>query len=256
MAVKLAPTRARACRWQSPAAGRWASAAEADGGHEFLRFRRMMLTHDKRRPALALCLALTEASGTHSCQGSRPVLPSSGKTGELSMGSLPHTTVFCPSNSLANCWASTYASWLERVTAVPALTWSSEATRNGMCNSRLPRAAARQLFIGSTETPRRWVRQAEVAYGARPTGEESAGLRNVRAEVRKLRRANENLDADAACGRHLAGRNRLCRGAAVQVSGQRRGAVPVLLGRHLSHRCLNSCEEPRRRKYSPVGCFR
>jgi transposase len=61
-------------------------------------------------------------------------------------------------------------------------------------------AVAQRLGIGSAETLRKWVRQAEVEGGARPgvTSEESAELRKLRAEVRELRRANEILKAAAS----------------------------------------------------------
>jgi transposase len=61
-------------------------------------------------------------------------------------------------------------------------------------------AVAQKLGIGSAETLRKWVRQAEVDSGARPgvTTEESAELRKLRAEVRELRRANEILKAASA----------------------------------------------------------
>ena len=62
------------------------------------------------------------------------------------------------------------------------------------------RAVAAKLGIGSAETLRKWVRQAEVDGGVRPgvSREESAGLRKLRAEVRELRRANEILKAASA----------------------------------------------------------
>jgi transposase len=61
-------------------------------------------------------------------------------------------------------------------------------------------AVAKRLGIGSAETLRKWVRQAEVDGGARPgvTSQESAEVRKLRAEVRELRRANEILKAASA----------------------------------------------------------
>ena len=61
-------------------------------------------------------------------------------------------------------------------------------------------AVASRLGIGSAETVRKWVRQAEVDAGTRPgvTSEESAELRKLRADVRELRRANEILKAASA----------------------------------------------------------
>jgi transposase len=66
------------------------------------------------------------------------------------------------------------------------------------------RSVAQKLGIGTTETVRKWVRRAwvrraEVDVGARPgvTSDESAELRRLKAEVRKLRRANEALKAAA-----------------------------------------------------------
>ena len=62
------------------------------------------------------------------------------------------------------------------------------------------KAVAAKLGIGSAETLRKWVRQAEVEGGMRPgvSSEESAELRKLRAEVRELRRANEILKAASA----------------------------------------------------------
>ena len=58
-------------------------------------------------------------------------------------------------------------------------------------------AVAKRLGIGSAEALRKWVRQAGIDAGNRPgvTGQESADLRKLRAEVRELRRANEILKA-------------------------------------------------------------
>jgi transposase len=52
----------------------------------------------------------------------------------------------------------------------------------------------------SSETLRKWVRQAEVDAGARPgsTSEESAELKRLRRENSELRRANEILKAASA----------------------------------------------------------
>jgi transposase len=58
-------------------------------------------------------------------------------------------------------------------------------------------AVAQRLGIGSSETLRKWIRQAEVDGGTRPgvTGEESAEIRRLKREVAELRRANEILKA-------------------------------------------------------------
>ena len=60
------------------------------------------------------------------------------------------------------------------------------------------RSIAANLGIGTTETLRKWVRQAEVD-GARPgtTTEESAELRRLKREVAERRRTNEILKAAA-----------------------------------------------------------
>jgi transposase len=51
------------------------------------------------------------------------------------------------------------------------------------------------LGVGTPETVRKWVRQAQVDQGARPgmTGEESAEVRRLKREVAELRRANAIL---------------------------------------------------------------
>jgi transposase len=62
------------------------------------------------------------------------------------------------------------------------------------------RSVAAKLGIGSAETLRKWLRQAEVDDGARPgvSTEESAELRRLRLENKELRRANEILKAASA----------------------------------------------------------
>jgi transposase len=59
---------------------------------------------------------------------------------------------------------------------------------------------AQKLGIGSAETVRKWVRQAEVDTGQRPgtTSEESAELKRLRRENAELRRANEILKSASA----------------------------------------------------------
>jgi transposase len=61
-------------------------------------------------------------------------------------------------------------------------------------------AVAQKLGIGTTETLRKWVRQAEVDAGQRPgmNGEESAELKRLRREYAELRRANEILKSASA----------------------------------------------------------
>src|SRR5256885_889333 len=61
-------------------------------------------------------------------------------------------------------------------------------------------AVAQRLGIGTAETLRKWVRQAQVDAGSRPgvTSEESAELRRLRRENAELRRANEILKAASA----------------------------------------------------------
>jgi transposase len=61
-------------------------------------------------------------------------------------------------------------------------------------------AVAKKLGIGTAETLRKWVRQAEVGAGQRPgvTRQESAELKRLRRENAELRRANEILKAASA----------------------------------------------------------
>ena len=58
-------------------------------------------------------------------------------------------------------------------------------------------AVASKLGIGSSETLRKWIRQAEVDGGTRPgvSSEEHAEIRRLKREVAELRRANEILKA-------------------------------------------------------------
>ena len=59
------------------------------------------------------------------------------------------------------------------------------------------RSIAGKLGIGSPETLRKWVRQAEIDGGVRTgrTSEEIAEIRVLKKEVAELRRANEILKA-------------------------------------------------------------
>ena len=61
-------------------------------------------------------------------------------------------------------------------------------------------AVAQKLGVGTGETVRKWVRQAEVDGGTRPgtTSEESEELRRLRRENAELKRANEILKAASA----------------------------------------------------------
>lgn len=62
------------------------------------------------------------------------------------------------------------------------------------------RSIAAKLGIGSVESLRNWVRQAEVDTGARPgiTTEESDEVRRLKRENAELKRANEILKAAAS----------------------------------------------------------
>ena len=61
-------------------------------------------------------------------------------------------------------------------------------------------AVAQKLGIGTAETVRKWVRQAQVDAGQRPgtSSEESAELKRLRRENAELRRATEILKAASA----------------------------------------------------------
>jgi transposase len=61
-------------------------------------------------------------------------------------------------------------------------------------------AVAEKLGVGTGETVRKWVRQAEIDGGVRPgtTSEESDELKRLRRENAELRRANDILKAASA----------------------------------------------------------
>jgi transposase len=61
-------------------------------------------------------------------------------------------------------------------------------------------AVAEKLGIGTGETVRKWVRQAEIDGGVRPgtTSEESDELKRLRRENAELKRANDILKAASA----------------------------------------------------------
>ena len=61
-------------------------------------------------------------------------------------------------------------------------------------------AVAQKLGVGTAETVRKWVRQAEVDAGKRPgtSTEDSAEIKRLKREVAELRRANEILKAASA----------------------------------------------------------
>ena len=62
------------------------------------------------------------------------------------------------------------------------------------------RAVAELLGVGTTETVRKWVRQAEIDAGVRPgvSTEESAELKRLKRENAELKRANAILKAASA----------------------------------------------------------
>ena len=64
-------------------------------------------------------------------------------------------------------------------------------------------AVATKLGVGTGETVRKWVRQAEIDGGVRPgtTTEESEEVKRLRREVAELKRANEILKAASLSSR-------------------------------------------------------
>jgi transposase len=83
-----------------------------------------------------------------------------------------------------------------------AVRMVAEAVERGDYGSEFEaiRQIADRLGIGSAETLRKWVRQAEVDGGTRPgrTSEELAEIRALKKEVAELRRANDILKAASA----------------------------------------------------------
>ncbi len=82
-----------------------------------------------------------------------------------------------------------------------AVRMVSESVAGGECATEFEaiRTIAGRLGVGSPETVRKWVRQAEID-GGRPgkTTAELAEIRELKKEVTELRRANEILKAASA----------------------------------------------------------
>src|ERR687893_2490065 len=78
-----------------------------------------------------------------------------------------------------------------------AVRMVAEATPNYDSQWAAINAVAQKLGVGTAETVRKWVRQAEVDAGKRPgtSTEDSAEIKRLKREVAELRRANEILKA-------------------------------------------------------------
>jgi putative transposase len=81
-----------------------------------------------------------------------------------------------------------------------AVRMAAEVTSNYDSQWAAIGAVAQKLGVGSAETVRKWVRQAEVDNGQRAgtTTEDSAEIKRLKREVAELRRANEILKAASA----------------------------------------------------------
>ena len=81
-----------------------------------------------------------------------------------------------------------------------AVRMVSEVTPNYDSQWAAINAVAQKLGIGTAETVRKWVRQAEVDGGLRVgvTSDESTELKRLKRENAELRRANEILKAASA----------------------------------------------------------
>ena len=76
----------------------------------------------------------------------------------------------------------------------------AEAVENGESEWSAMRRIAELLGVGSGETVRKWVRQAQVDAGARPgvSTDEAAEIKRLKLENAELRRANAILKAASA----------------------------------------------------------